>query len=94
MGIQQAVRDQVQGSPAKLASYGAAATLGALGGGLLGSNIGRTYGTYGAGESPHYRDVLRKEILWGILGALSGAAIGAGASVGTKALLERRGGFR
>lgn len=76
---------------AKHAGYGDAAILGGLVGGALGGPIGGRYGEYVAGESPHYRDVLRKKLLFQVLGTLSGALVGAGAAVGARSLMEHTG---
>jgi hypothetical protein len=72
----------------KQARYPEAAILGALGGGLLGHKLGKNYGFWLAGDSPQYRDVKQKELLWGVLGALSGAALGTGASLTAARILE------
>lgn len=72
----------------KQARYPEAAILGALGGGLLGSYLGKNYGYWAAGESPAYRDVMQKQLLWGVLGALGGAGLGAGGSLLGASLAE------
>lgn len=76
-GLRAGFRD----SFVKQARYPEAAILGALGGGLLGNYLGKNYGYWVAGESPAYRDVKINEWLWGLLGALGGAGLGAGGSL-------------
>lgn len=78
-------------STKKEAGYGEAAILGGVGGALIGGPLGDRYGEYVAGESPHYRDVLRKKLLFQILGTLSGALVGAGAAVGARSFMDHTG---
>lgn len=86
-GLRAGFRD----SFTKTARYPEAAILGALGGGLAGSYLGKNYGYWVAGESPAYRDVMQKQLLWGIIGALSGGALGAGGSLLGASIAEKLG---
>lgn len=88
LGVRAAMTELGLEKSADANSATIAAVLGGLGGGYAGHALGSNYGFWLAGDSPHYRDVERKKLLWGALGLGGGALAGAGIGAATSAIID------